>query len=113
MVKSNQADNRAGDMSWEERLRILCLSALEKRRSRGDLIAPCSCLGFGGEGEWVKQREMLSSAPWLSVIRGNGTKLPEKQLRRIISCSPFTDSFGKYEFMACSWKTLNILCIKL
>jgi len=58
-------------MSWEERLRALGLSSLEKRRPRGDLIALPSVLRRGrGEGG----AELSSLVP-TDRTHGNGSEL--------------------------------------
>lgn len=60
-VKIKQFDISAGILErvlYEERLRTLVLSCLEKRRTRGDLMALCNFMRRG-RGE-----EVAVSTPW-------------------------------------------------
>lgn len=73
-------------MSNEERLRKLGLSNYEKRRLRGDLVAPCSFLSReNGEGG-----ADLCSIITDDRIQGNGTKLHHRRFRLDIRKKLFT-----------------------
>jgi len=74
--EGKKAGERAGGMSYEELLRTLGLSSLEKRRLRGDLIAPYSFLRRGREGG-----ADLSSLVSSDGTCGTGSKLLQGRFR--------------------------------
>jgi len=64
-------------LSCEERLRELGLFSLEKRRHRGDVVAPFQCL----KADYKKDGEGLLTRAWSDGTRGNGFKLKEGRFR--------------------------------
>ena len=65
------------EMSYEEQIRTLGLSVLEKRRLRGDHIALCSFLSRGSGAGGADLFSLVSS----DRICGNGSKLHQRRFR--------------------------------
>ena len=81
-----------GGMSCEEQLRTLGLSSLERRRLRGDPIAPYSFLRRGS-GEGGAELFSLGSR---DRRLGNGSKLHQGRFRLDIRKHFFTESVVKH-----------------
>jgi len=64
-------------LSYEERLRVLGLFSLEKRRLHGDLIAAFQCLQWASKKDEHKHFSRLCC----DRTRGNGFKLKEGRFR--------------------------------
>jgi len=79
-------------MSCEERLRTLGLSSLERRRPRGDLVAPSSFLR-GGRGDGDAELCFLGSR---DRMRGKSSKLHQGRFRLDIRRHFFTERVVKH-----------------